>query len=58
MITGHTGVVVFAGPLNPSRTAPNNILHMGETLTIHIEPDTARQWISILSTITEEKSSK
>lgn len=56
---GTIGVSITAGHLTPSDLPPTRIgkqFFMGDAqeLAIHITPETARQWIQALETITEE----
>jgi hypothetical protein len=58
MTTRYPSVTIVAGPIQPTRgpaVASGHILRMHDYAFIHIDPETAKQWISVLSEIAEVK---
>lgn len=55
---GNISVSVLAGHIEVDVTSPNERIGqqviMGDDLYFHITPDVAKQWISVLETITKD----
>ena len=56
MSAGFVSVSMIAGPIKPSTNRPDQIVYMGDGLSILYTPEIARQWIGVLETIASKEA--